>query len=239
MAEIRLYGEGTRGIQAPTPDEPYTHEIDVRPLKHLAENDYKINAELQSMVFKRPVEKPDGTRNVFTLPDNESAMPNTLMVFLNGVLYSPERIHLLNDGKQFKINDLVPSRGDDLTILYRIANTVLYSMVDLFFLPHISARYKGFLDGAGIKVPVVNKSFVVCFFDEPVLKDDGAGGIRLIGDNDPLLNFRGSINYETGEYDFVLKNSDYLDKTPSGIDGHEIESGYDSALKIIYQYYIR
>jgi len=128
MAKIKHWGlGGGNGIEAYTPRDPYYYEVDNRPLINLVQNDELINNELQSLVPKYPVEvlenKVDGKTNVFTLPNGEQAIPGSLMVFLNGVMYNPKNIVLLEGGFQFRIeNDILPDKYDDFCVVYRKAN---------------------------------------------------------------------------------------------------------------------
>lgn len=122
MANIKRYGEGANnGIEAYKETEPYYYGIDNRPIKNLTENDEKINQELESLFFKRPVENPDGERKIFTLPNQEIVADNSLEVYLNGIKYRNENIRVLPGGRQFEIKngDIVPLSIDSFEIKYR------------------------------------------------------------------------------------------------------------------------
>lgn len=128
MADIKHWGMGGgNGIEAYTPEDPYYYEIDNRPLLNLVENDEKLNRELQSLVPKYPLEVLredfEGGIDTFTFPNGEVAIPGSLMVFLNGVMYNPHNIVLINGGTQFKIinDDILPDKYDNFYVIYRTA----------------------------------------------------------------------------------------------------------------------
>jgi len=122
MANIKRYGEGVGfGIEAYKESEPYYYGIDNRPIKNLTDNDIKINQELESLFFKKPVESPNGINKIFTLPNQEILANNSLSVFLNGIKYRNENIKILNNGRKFEIinGDLIPLPIDNFEIKYR------------------------------------------------------------------------------------------------------------------------
>jgi hypothetical protein len=197
---MKTYGEGEgNGIEAYKREDPYTYEIDNRPLKNLVENDIIINSQIQSMTPKYPIsgEEPDGMRRQFSFPQNEKANPGSIEVWMNGNKYSPMNITLINDntGFEISINDIVPEADDDFYFVYRVLNelNVIEELIDF----EVSGNYIGQVAGRKI----LRASVRISFFGTDLVKDDSNGDLILISDD----SFVGTIDYDTGEYDFTYE----------------------------------
>lgn len=136
MADIKKWGiGGGNGIEGMTSTDPFFYEVENRPLINLTDNDNLINNEISSLIYKYPIETPNGIINTFTLPNGESAIENSLQVFLNGLLYNPKNITLKNAQTQFEIADgeNLPESTDDFYFIYRIKQTnPKYYTIDAF-----------------------------------------------------------------------------------------------------------
>ena len=72
-----------------------------------------------TLIQRRPVEAPNGTRVTFTIPNSHVVLDGCLEVKLNGVAYNPDNILMNLARTQFTIiTDHIPKTRDVLTITY-------------------------------------------------------------------------------------------------------------------------